>query len=503
MPKHKSGYLLPPDNEIETPDRICVQFQMPNTEEYRIAVMGQIFELCKWWSWDKTTKGDTRASRASHMFRDTALETFQFIDECLQSGVNVIFRQTDCTLEASTDDGQTWTVIFDANPCKPVIVYQDGDIIVDGEVVVSGDTIINNVIIQPDTDHIKGDGLDKRCNLATYLVEVPLPSLANDLISEYQNANGNTNNFMLAMLAIGAVVVTGGWALGAIPAISAGLALGSIAGVGAYTAVNAVMDAIDITATIAEMDSVFWNQDLKCVIYCNLNNDAILDDEQMQTIANAIESDLASTYPNASQLLGVIFRTMSPESRGQYQIYGSLYAGHDCNLCACSGWVAYVRGYPYVSKYINLLGTTTKWPNGGVFYDGAWTDRDSMVQLEIDLSKTPAYITGLTVQGASYKDKYDSGDRYVKLEVWDEANKNYVTVWSAPASTVGADSFRNLNGGTPGVPYPLMTTKIKITQEGWGENQGMSWDNNYISVINVYGAGLNVFQIENDEYNGV
>lgn len=503
MPKHKSGYLLPPENEIETPERICVQFQMPNTEEYRIAVMGQVFELCKWWSWDKTEKGDTRASRASHMFRDTALETFQFIDDCLQAGTPVIFRQTECTLEVSTDEGETWSIIFDATPCKPVIEYIDGSIVVDGEVIVEGDTIINNVIIQPDTDHIKGDGLDKRCNLATYLVELPLPSLMSDTLTEHANANGDSTALLLGLMGLAAVVVTGGLALGAVPALSAGLALGGIATAGAYTAVQGVLNQIDINLATSEQTPQFW-QDVKCAIYCALGNDAILDDETMVSISENIQSDIIPSYPNAGELINVIMLTASEQARGQWQIYGSLYDGHDCDLCACGTWIHQVGEFPYTSKYITLHGTTAHVPNGK-FWDAAQTLRSGLVTVEIDLSKTPAWITGAVVFATTYRDAGDSRQLggYARAWVWDETAKDWAQVYGSGISEYGADVFRNFNGGLPGQPYPMLTTKFKVELYAWGENANLSWQNNFIARITLYGAGLDVFQIELDEFNGV
>lgn len=389
----------------------------------------------------------------------------------------------------------TLTTICDGDDGAPGADGQDGAPGIDGQDCDCNQTESEDFV--DDTDGIKPTGLNKRCDMASYLVDIPLPSVFADTLQAYNDAVDN-NEFMVLLSIVGAAALTIATAGTAALAYSAAVLSGAALGVTIYDTVL----TIDTALATTEADSQFW-QDVKCTIYCNLPNDAILDQQAANDIADAIDSDLTTTYPNAAPVIASMFRSFSSETRGKYNVYGALYDGDNCDLCACGGWVAYVRGYPYVSKYINLLGTTTKWPDGGVFYDGAWTDRDSLVQVEIDLTDTLAYITGISIQGASYKDSGDSGDRYVKLEVWDEANKNYVTVWSAPASTAGADSFRNLNGGTPGVPYPLLTTKIRITQEGWGENQGMSWDNNYISVINVYGGGPDVFQIENDEYNGV
>lgn len=76
----QSGYLLPSD--IDPPTRICVMFEIPDTDEYRRAVLGHIHQLGKWWNWEKSyTPTDRRAKEAAEVFRLALYETL-VIGEC-------------------------------------------------------------------------------------------------------------------------------------------------------------------------------------------------------------------------------------------------------------------------------------------------------------------------------------------------------------------------------------------------------------------------------------
>lgn len=489
------GYTTP-----EPPDgypTVCFKMEVPNAPEYRQAILGQISHLFRWYAWQRT--GDRTGAETAEVLKQYAL-TMEFLESCQEAGTNVIFRQTECTLEASTDNGETWIVIFDANPCKPTLLYVDGNIVYDGDVIVSGDTIINNTIIQPDTEHIKPDGIDKRCNMASYLVDIPLPDLVTNLITEYQNAQ-DSDAFILAMLGLGALVVTGGVALGFIGAISGGLALGGIATAGAYKTVEAVMNAIDITALQAELTTTFWQQDLKCVIYCNLSNDAILDDEQMIIIADAIDSDLTATYPNASQLLSTIFRTLSVEARAKFQHFGSVYDGSNCDLCTCNTWQFNLHTKGYHSKYELLLNNTIQTSN--IYRDGTNPLHSDNLYVELDVRKTSAILTGAGVLGKAYKESNDPDDEKVtRLELWDEQNQTWITQWERfySSGASGANLWSPAQPSGHDIVFLFPCSRVRFTMGGWGIGSA-SWEHTKLQ-IRIKGSGLNIFQQEYDEFHG-
>ena len=347
MPKHKSGYLLPPEALIETPDTVCVQFTMPNTQEYRQAMMGQIFELCKWWAWDKGGKGDTRATRAAHMFRDTVFQSIKFLETCPQGGEEMPFdiRVNGCMLEKSEDNGVTWQDVFDLTECNPPpIVFSQVDctLTADGVTIFDASCATPEPEPEPDPDpeippQTEGnDGSDKRCDLATYLVDIPLPSQAQQLIA-LREAEANAYNLAAAIAAIPAVVagviITGGVAIPAYLISAAAISAAS----GGAASVYAVTLEMDTAATSAELTPQFW-QDVKCIIYCTLLGEARLTQDIVTQIHDNILTELLTQYPNAAPLIAAMFISWSEETRGLYTSTGALYTGSNCNLCTCPEW---------------------------------------------------------------------------------------------------------------------------------------------------------------------
>lgn len=95
------GYLLP--DEITGHDLRCVCLFIPDAQEYRQAFLGQVYELSKWWVWEKSyTEGDTRASEAAkywyeiiHRYLDMTCGGSQ---EASESGIDQVNMQTIQTL---------------------------------------------------------------------------------------------------------------------------------------------------------------------------------------------------------------------------------------------------------------------------------------------------------------------------------------------------------------------------------------------------------------------
>lgn len=479
------GYPVPEQKDGHPP--ICFQMQIPNAPEYRQAILGQITHLFRWYAWERT--GTREGAETAEVLKQYAL-TMQFIEDCQQAGIAMIFRQTDCTLEVSTDDGETWNIIFDADPCKPTIIYENNTLYVDNQIIFTGDQITNTII--DNTETIKPDGIDKKCNMASYLVSIPLPDLATKLLDEHDNAN-DLDAFILGALAIGALVVTGGFALGAIPALSTGLALGSIGSVSAMLAIDAVLNNIDTAQARLEMDNTFWQQDAKCVIYCNIGNDGKLDDESMVRIATAIDAELTANYPNGAPLLSGIFRTLSTEARNKFMYFGAVYDGQNCDLCACESWTFGLHGKTYTSKYEVYSNNTIS--NGNVIRDGTYPEHDDFLQVELDLRKTPAYLTKIRVVGKVYKESGDSGGREARIELWDEINQAWIIQWETFFSTgVGEDKFSPTKPGGSDTVLLFPTSRVRVTLSGWGTGSS-TWEFTKLQIV-VTGNGYNVLEEE-------
>lgn len=440
----------------------------------------------------EVVRGDIRAPVLCDVFETQP--TFEQINqayfdcygEYLQAGVDMQFRQTDCTLEYSTDGGQTWFTAFDASCAKTTVVW-DGGLVVDGDTIINNTDITTIINIPPDTELISPDGLDKRCDLSSYLVDIPLPTQVQDLLTVKQNS-ANDGEALAGILGLGAAIAV------IVPiAIPAYLIAGVAAG-GAVAGLASTTMNIDISAVQAELTAQFW-QDVKCSIYCHLPSDAILTPEVANDIADGLESDLLATYPNAIPLISGQFRAFSPEALGQYSIYGALYDGDNCDLCSCGTWfnTAIDTGDLWVSKYITLLGTTYIAPDGRIRDSAATLNNDEM-EFIFDVTKTPAIITNIAPGGACYRDSADgdSGSRYATIDYWDVDTQQWVNIVTKTVSTVAGNAF-----ATGGYACPPCT-KFKVKLTGWGI-RGSTGSQSGINYLGITGAGVNVLKIEKDE----
>lgn len=78
--QQNSGFLLP--NPVTGYDTVCLTLQVPNVREYRAAIVGHLYKLGNWWTWEKSyTPTDERAKQAAAMWRRLLAETLQ-INEC-------------------------------------------------------------------------------------------------------------------------------------------------------------------------------------------------------------------------------------------------------------------------------------------------------------------------------------------------------------------------------------------------------------------------------------
>lgn len=86
--QQNAGYLLP--DPVTGYDTICLTVQIPNVREYRAAVVGHLYQLANWWTWEKSYIGnDTRARDAAAMFRRLLVDTL-ILQECGSGGTPVV-----------------------------------------------------------------------------------------------------------------------------------------------------------------------------------------------------------------------------------------------------------------------------------------------------------------------------------------------------------------------------------------------------------------------------
>lgn len=101
------GFPLPtPHLGYET---ICVNFEIPNHPLYRRAIVGHLYDLAQWWTWEKTwIPGDVRAKEVSEEFRNLLLQTLS-LGECggqtTGGNVDCVIGQVITTATAGTPEG--------------------------------------------------------------------------------------------------------------------------------------------------------------------------------------------------------------------------------------------------------------------------------------------------------------------------------------------------------------------------------------------------------------
>lgn len=95
MSRKNNGYLLP--ETVEGHALTCVSFKIPDVREFRSAVAGTLFELCKWWNWERTA--DKRGTVAASLMRQLLHDTLRF--DCaseLPPDGDCIEYQTDASI---------------------------------------------------------------------------------------------------------------------------------------------------------------------------------------------------------------------------------------------------------------------------------------------------------------------------------------------------------------------------------------------------------------------
>lgn len=249
--QRRAGYILPA--QLTGHPLVCLQMQIPDVPEYRAAVRGALNELGKWWAWEKSGYGDTRATQAATYWR-ALLEALQ-IGDC---GVTTMFdvRQNDeapCTLE-KTADGETWEPWANLQLCPPKIKAVAGRLFLSTDGGATWDPVQDTTYEEYDWRQDEPlrparTGDNKRCLAAANAVAV-FVELHREIVAWYESQGTLLQIGMAISVAI-SIMFPAGW-----PVVAGGLLTGAGAQVLLWT------QALTNTAFTQEIQDqlrcIFW-----------------------------------------------------------------------------------------------------------------------------------------------------------------------------------------------------------------------------------------------------
>lgn len=288
----KTGYLLP--TVIDPDENICICVPVPKDWGHINAFLGQITDLAKWLTWEKT--GDDSALQAARRWIEISECVMQEVNKTMASGcgcggssepTNQRYTE-DGHLEVSNDDGITW---------------QNADGI---------DPRFNSPVFPPMGG---ADGDDKRCKAANSVVAW-LEEAQSQASAVLGAAGGITGLIAAAAAAFAGAGVT------LVPAIIIallGAALNVIASLG-----QSVFDG--------SFGGTFWD-DVLCIVYCEMEADASFTEQGWQNVKAKILA-LPSSYPanewtsymvNTAGLVGLINAAR-----------GGMIGTRSCDSCDCT-----------------------------------------------------------------------------------------------------------------------------------------------------------------------
>jgi len=305
MPKNweKTGYLIP--ENIDPDENICVCVPVPKDWGHIRAFMGQLTELSKWITWEKT--GGTEAAQAARRWFDIT-ECVQKEIECAMTdgcGCGSSAKPTKTRInpetgiyEVSYDDGVTWIPAPQDDPRTSGTTFPP----------VAGDT-----------------GAEMRCKGANSALLFLQDVQAKEL--EGLENNATIADFILLLTSV----------LGALGIFFALVPSAIAAMLGFVVNFFGHRIAADFEAAFTE---TVWD-DLFCILYCNIENDGSYTEQGWQAVKVALSAD-PSNYAlgwmyNHINLIGVVGLTNAARSS-----YGGSRDCEDCNCnpgCVNESWV--------------------------------------------------------------------------------------------------------------------------------------------------------------------
>jgi len=290
----KTGYLIP--ENIDPDENICICVPVPKDWGHIRAFMGQLTELSKWITWEKT--GGTEAAQAARRWFEITECVQEAIDCAMSDGcgcgssakpTNTRINPETGIYEESYDGGITWIPAPQLDPRSSGVVFPP----------ISGD-----------------DGSEKRCEGANSVVSF-LISMYEVELDQLQN-NATIADAIIAVLA----------ALSALSIFLAYVPAAVFALVAFVVGLFGHMIAEDFEAMFNE---AVWDE-LLCIVYCNISNDGSFTEAQWAKTwieAVGVGGEYAGIWLSEHiKMIGTVGLTNA--ARAHYP------GSRDCDSCECN-----------------------------------------------------------------------------------------------------------------------------------------------------------------------
>lgn len=278
-----------PIPENKTPETCCLCIQMPQDETWKAVIAGLLFQPAEWFNWQRDE--EKSGKELAQYWRKIYEQIDWSIMSCCCNDIPLSRFTTDGHYQVSNDGGATWTDAPEQDPRNSA--PQLPPALPPGTVV-------------------------PECTYADSVVNFFKDGVI-DVIEE-----GDTVQQIVAIIGgiLAAVFGAGGVVLGVIGALIAAFAAGII-GLGVTAVKNAFTEDV-------------WD-DLRCLIYKNINDDGSLSQEQVDTIYDNVPGDTIAQTVLRSWIAALGMTGLTNTAR---LLQGS--ADADCSSCDECGVRAYI-----------------------------------------------------------------------------------------------------------------------------------------------------------------
>lgn len=271
-----------------TPETFCLCLQIPNDPTWKTVIAGLLFQPAEWFNWQRD---DDRSGKIlAHYWRTLYNEIDWSTMSCCCNNQPIVIIQISPSgeVEVSDDGGATYTPAPEQDPRNAVPRLPP--------------------VLPPDTP-------DEKCTYSDSVVALFKEGVI-DVLEE-----ASTVQEIIA-------IITG------ILAGVLGFAGGVLTFVGAVIAVlaNGIF-ALGVTLVQAAFTESFWN-DLRCLIYNNINADGSFSQGQLDAIYAGMSGDPIAVFITQNWLAALGTAGMTNSARAGY---GSADADCDCTE-ACAVW---------------------------------------------------------------------------------------------------------------------------------------------------------------------